>query len=786
MDGLLKYDPNHGNHGEFSSGGGSGEGGSSQPTQQQAEAVQQQNAQTLAAREALDTRAKAVSFSSHPKKAGHVSWYGRLPTGQEGPGYKQNLKYQAINARNAKSRGGLQGKSKLGKLLKGEVTAPIDLLKFNQPEYYHDAKTKKRFIKLPSGIGVDWQGKRPQIDKYANAVKRWLDQVKLNAQVQLRKRGSAKLAKADSLAKATPEEEAEAERIAAEIADALEMGDAELLVTLLDEVTTTAVRDGVEQTLGKMGLPDTNELFDRVDDYAVRWAEERSAELVGKRWIDGELEDNPNARMRIDETTRLMLRQTIADGLMDGFTMEEIAATLNDLFPFSEERAELIAATEINRAHSEGALKAAKDARDDLGIQSTKAWIVADTPCPICDANHEQGWIPLDDPFQSGDDASPAHPSCRCAIVFKAQLPSEAAAAAEDDDSEPINLMAKHLAILGDALVAELKGTPLLKYSEDQPRDDHGRWSAEGSSTDGKVEVPQRLIAGLPKSASQPFNTWDQLKAMGTQARDQMAEWLDKGSGVVSQMGGINKDMPRSKEEWQKLISETTGKPVLFIAPLKGEARATEKVVKEEGGDWSKLLDVTRGMIAVDKPSEVESVLRRLEQSGVNVARQAKDRINQSLPDGYRADVLLSPVMRNGMITELQVGVKKMFMTKETEGHAIYEHDRGITGKYVGKPESEWSAQDKLVHARNVSQMKDLYERTWNEVMAGSHSYNAHQIDKSEYFYVDVDGTTYRGTRTYMIVSDMWKNGAWVPSNLDTTTVLSSGPFTGPPGKGKE
>jgi hypothetical protein len=43
-----------------------------------------------------------------------------------------------------------------------------------------------------------------------------------------------------------------------------------------------------------------------------------------------------------------------------------------------------------------------------------KVWLLADDPCDECQGNADDGEIPLDDDFSSGDDAAPAHPRCLC------------------------------------------------------------------------------------------------------------------------------------------------------------------------------------------------------------------------------------------------------------------------------------------------------------------------------------------------------------------------------------
>jgi len=69
-----------------------------------------------------------------------------------------------------------------------------------------------------------------------------------------------------------------------------------------------------------------------------------------KRWFDGVLVDNPNAEWRIDEATRDELQDIISQGLSDNIGSDAIAQAVEDAGAFSEERAGLIADTEIASA----------------------------------------------------------------------------------------------------------------------------------------------------------------------------------------------------------------------------------------------------------------------------------------------------------------------------------------------------------------------------------------------------------------------------------------------------
>jgi hypothetical protein len=122
--------------------------------------------------------------------------------------------------------------------------------------------------------------------------------------------------------------------------------------------------------------------------------------------------------MRIDKSTRNMVRDTVYQGLKDGKRSSEIADELQAAYPFSDERAELIANTEIANAHSQGALMGYKAARQG-GVAVRKSWVTSGNAnvCIVCQDNEDAGPIDLDDEFPSGDDAPGAHPLCACVLV---------------------------------------------------------------------------------------------------------------------------------------------------------------------------------------------------------------------------------------------------------------------------------------------------------------------------------------------------------------------------------
>lgn len=134
------------------------------------------------------------------------------------------------------------------------------------------------------------------------------------------------------------------------------------------------------------------------------------AALVGKKVLkDGSIVDNPNAAYDITDTMREDIASSIKKSLALGLTSDEAAAEIEDIVgdPY---RAERIANTEAVNAYNSG-VKEYGDQTDAVG----KEWEDAGAD-DECASNSDQGPIPFDDDFDSGDDAPPAHPNCRCAL----------------------------------------------------------------------------------------------------------------------------------------------------------------------------------------------------------------------------------------------------------------------------------------------------------------------------------------------------------------------------------
>ena len=189
--------------------------------------------------------------------------------------------------------------------------------------------------------------------------------------------------------------------------------------------------DGARRTLIVLGVADDESITRQTFTKAVDAAKARAAELVGKSWNDdGELVDNPDAEWTITDTTRDAIREAVAQAIEDGDSAAELSDRIESLGAFSEERATMIARTEIIRSHAQGQMAAMRES----GVVEQKSWSSAgEEVCDECSANEDLGPIDLDEDFDGGDepvDAPPMHPGCRCNV--QAYIP----VSGEDDESD--------------------------------------------------------------------------------------------------------------------------------------------------------------------------------------------------------------------------------------------------------------------------------------------------------------------------------------------------------------
>lgn len=159
---------------------------------------------------------------------------------------------------------------------------------------------------------------------------------------------------------------------------------------------------------------DVEYVFDLDNPRAVEYLEEHGAELV----------------TGINETTRDYIRTVIRNGTDDGWSYDRMARAISERFTdfavgrpqeHIESRAHLVAVTEVGQAYEAGNEIVVQDLAD-AGLKMEKKWdTVGDGRVSedICAPNEAQGWIPIDEPFQSGHMRPLGHPACRCTALYR-------------------------------------------------------------------------------------------------------------------------------------------------------------------------------------------------------------------------------------------------------------------------------------------------------------------------------------------------------------------------------
>lgn len=197
--------------------------------------------------------------------------------------------------------------------------------------------------------------------------------------------------------------------------DAIERARWDLLAKQVRKSLRSLAKDGVAAGFGQLGadLGDVPaDVLAQANQNAIAYADSRAAEMVGMRWVDGKLVQNPDARWRIDETTRLRVNELVTSATEEGWSASTLASAISEDHVFGAARAEMIARTESAFADAEGNLAAYVESGDVEGVE----WITGAGCCAACAALDGQRRA-LGKPFPHGRGTAPAHPKCRCDVL---------------------------------------------------------------------------------------------------------------------------------------------------------------------------------------------------------------------------------------------------------------------------------------------------------------------------------------------------------------------------------
>ena len=102
-------------------------------------------------------------------------------------------------------------------------------------------------------------------------------------------------------------------------------------------------------------------------------------------------------------------------------SLQTLVQSIRSDFMFSASRADMISRTETAIALGQGTIRAARSQGRDEKRWVTQGDDAVDsggrkTPCRV---NSAQGWIKMNQPFESGHETIPAHPRCRCVVRYR-------------------------------------------------------------------------------------------------------------------------------------------------------------------------------------------------------------------------------------------------------------------------------------------------------------------------------------------------------------------------------
>lgn len=149
----------------------------------------------------------------------------------------------------------------------------------------------------------------------------------------------------------------------------------------------------------------TDVSFDLHNPRAVAYMKEHGAALI----------------KHIDDETRSLINTVLTEGIANGWSYDQIGRAIHDRYEdMSKARAERIAVHETGMAYEKGNRIVADDLSDG-GLDMEHAWLtVGDSHVEQeCLDNEAEGWIPLDQPFSSGDSEPLAHNGCRCTALYR-------------------------------------------------------------------------------------------------------------------------------------------------------------------------------------------------------------------------------------------------------------------------------------------------------------------------------------------------------------------------------
>lgn len=188
-----------------------------------------------------------------------------------------------------------------------------------------------------------------------------------------------------------------------------------MLARLADDEYTRPFQDAIARQLQAVALAGADFGREQIETgvYGVKAVEVGMWELANNAAAQWALQYSYELVRGLIRTTRDRIADEIEQYVLNSETIGQLMQQIAAGSGFSEQRAMMIAVTEVTRAFAQGSLESWRAS----GVTQGKRWntnndeIVA--ACPICAPLHRMV-VPLDAEFPGGLFAPPGHPRCRC------------------------------------------------------------------------------------------------------------------------------------------------------------------------------------------------------------------------------------------------------------------------------------------------------------------------------------------------------------------------------------
>ena len=184
----------------------------------------------------------------------------------------------------------------------------------------------------------------------------------------------------------------------------------DLFFTPIQAGVAEALLAGASEVIGMIGV---NYAFGLANPRAVAYLEAHGYGLISQ----------------IDSVTRGNIATIVTNGTAEGWSYNRVAREISSLYSemaigkpqqHIDSRAHLIAVTEAGNGYEEGNLTVVRDL-EDAGLRMEKKWLTVgdDRVSDGCQANQDEGWIPVAQAFQSGHARPLRFPGCRCTTEYR-------------------------------------------------------------------------------------------------------------------------------------------------------------------------------------------------------------------------------------------------------------------------------------------------------------------------------------------------------------------------------